>query len=90
MLTKKQLVKVATCHGNRRCSECLGTENSVIEGCIVPTAKTALAYRDMLKKHVWHKRSFDGDYFCIECHYNKSIGHQKDCELAALLKEESS
>jgi len=50
-------------------------------------AKTALAYREMLERHVWHKRSSDGKEFCIECRNLKENGHTKDCDLQKLLKE---
>jgi len=50
-------------------------------------AQTTLAYRDMLVKHVWHKRASDGKYFCIECGNVRENGHASNCALATLLKE---
>ena len=89
MLNEKQLKDAAKCREMncvKDCSMCTD-KNGTCGECTEAAAKTALVYRYMLGKHVWHKRSSDGEYFCIECRNNKKIGHERGCELAALLKE---
>lgn len=59
---------------------------TLIHEAIVQHAKAINPYKDMLEKHVWHKRSSDGEYFCIECRNNKRIGHARGCKLVEMLK----
>ena len=56
--------------------------------CVEVVAKTALIFLEMLKRHMWQKRSSDGREFCIECRNLKENGHTKDCRLAEILKVE--
>lgn len=95
MLTKKQLEDAVKCF---RCSECsmltIRKNNINVGVCIKELAQTALAYREMLERLEW--QSFAGEHGfianCPMCGGAKPDvlggGHEPDCELAALLKEE--
>ena len=85
ILSLKQLNHAAKCGNKEDCHGCLLFETE--ETCIMAITLTALTFREMLKKHVWHKRSSDGKEFCIECRNLRENGHTKSCELAAMLKE---
>lgn len=89
MLNRMQLEDAARCCQNN-CSECSNmpfSHGNGMASCAEQTAQTALKYRDMLERHVCHKRSSDGKEFCIECRNLREHGHAKSCELAVLLKE---
>jgi uncharacterized FAD-dependent dehydrogenase len=73
--TQEEMCKKCSCHDGY--GGCAATFEA---------AQTALAYRAILKRHMWHKRSSDGNYFCIECGNRKDTGHTSNCELAAQLK----
>jgi hypothetical protein len=87
MLTKKQLEHAAECNGCSAIWRC-PDEGCVLQVCVINTSKTALAYREMLK------RLIEWNYFCPICgrklinSYN--AGHAENCELAELLREEST
>jgi len=90
MLTRKQLEDAARCNEFTSCRECkvfIEGDTMAPESCGIRAAQTALAYRAMLERHMWHKRSSDGEYFCVECRNNKKNGHKPDCELAAMLRK---
>jgi hypothetical protein len=82
-LSLKQLQDASECKG-KRCVDCSMYDKNFIP-CIMRLAKIALAYREILERHVWHKRSSDGKEFCIECRNLKKNGHTKSCELVKLL-----
>lgn len=85
MLSKKELKDFEKCYQNKiSCSKCSMDSNG---DCNEKVVKTALEYRIMLERHIWHKRSSDGKEFCIECRNLKEHGHTKDCGLQAMLKE---
>lgn len=89
MLSKKQLEDAAKC-GQNSCGDCKcdGFETG---DCVENAAKTALAYREMLKRLEYVKdtgRIGGAIYkFCPNCGVSELNGHTADCELAALLKE---
>jgi hypothetical protein len=89
MLSKKQLHDAFHCTSIGHCMDCAAWDKSTeqLPTCVERAAKTALKGISMLERHVWHKRSSDGKFFCIECRNLKENGHTKDCELQAMLKE---
>jgi len=91
MLTKRQLEDAARC-AIIDCDDCSIPCINTIE-VTRRSARTALAYRDMLERLEW--QSFAGEHGftanCPMCGGAKPDvlggGHEPDCELAALLKE---
>jgi hypothetical protein len=91
MLTKKQLEDAARC-AIIDCEDCNVYCINTIE-TTRRSARTALAYREMLERLEW--QSFAGEHGftanCPVCGGAKPDvlggGHEPDCELAALLKE---
>ena len=92
MLSKKQLEDAAKCE-DIFCTECALTDNHHDQCyCVAQGAQTALAYRAMLERLEWCRRSMflaNGEFenHCPMCGRHKQDGHSSDCELAALLKE---
>jgi len=84
-LSLKQLQDASECKG-KRCVDCSMYDKNFIP-CIMRLAKIALTYREILERHMWHKRLSDGKEFCIECRNLKEKGHASDCKLAELLSE---
>ena len=79
MLMKRQLEDAARCT-IIDCEDCSIPCINTIE-VTRRSARTALAYRDMLERLEW----VDNDY-CPICRQYKANGHAADCELAALLR----
>ena len=94
------LIALCESCGESGCDDYCGEyQNNNCIGCPVQEAFTRLsAYEDtglspkkikvqknMIERHVWHKRSSDGKEFRIECRNLKENGHTKDCELQKLL-----
>jgi hypothetical protein len=90
MLTMKRLEELSECKVEGPCS--IGMiDGCVKRSCIKHIAKTALAYRNMLKRLEWSMWSRPGEElmnYCPMCDNSYRQGHKPDCELAALLKEE--
>ena len=87
MMSKKQLKDAATCRGID-CTLCLGrhlNQDGECGECTEKAAKTALAYRNMLKRLEWRAR-VDGIRMCPMCYGEALKGHKSDCRLAAILK----
>jgi hypothetical protein len=92
MLTKKQLEIAETIQ-----TEILwADEHGHCSFTVRDVAKTALAYRDMLKRLEWvlepkteyPQTEWESKWFCVVCGGTKYSAHKPDCALAALLKEE--
>lgn len=82
-MTRKQLEDAAKCEekGMFECQRCSLFGAGVI--CAEAAAQTALALADMLKRLEWEPLS----KFCPICNGIRDIGHNDNCELAAMLKE---
>jgi hypothetical protein len=91
MLTKKQLKEAARCCGGI-CELCSCNKTRMAyPDCIREAAKTALAYREMLRKIQFSATQvYDNDhiaeYCCPIC--GGQGYHEVDCELAKLLESE--
>jgi hypothetical protein len=94
MLSKKQLEDACRCHLTM-CHECemAGEHIRPEESCVERAAEIALAYRDMLEQLEW-AIIYDWDVKdnpmckCPICGGRQFKGHEADCQLAALLREE--
>jgi len=84
LLKKHELEAVATCKAHN-CVECLGTKGGMTD-CTTRAAKTALAYRAMLKQIEWYGQHYQIPK-CPLCHATRKDGHKEGCKLAELLKE---
>jgi len=94
MLRREQLEDIVRCNkGEIACGECNNKDNRCRRGrifgkgtsikdsgCMGNAAQTALTLADMLKRL---DREND---VCPICGLDKAYGHEKGCELAALLK----
>jgi hypothetical protein len=95
MLSLKKLQDAAKCRELNCIENCsMFTEPDGICGeCTESAAKTALAYREMLKQLEWsHKGTFNlyNGYafnYCPMCGKHKEQGHSDICKLAELLRE---
>lgn len=83
MLKKRQLEDAGRCIG-LTCDYCKLYNNIIkhwSQNCTQLVAQTALTYRAMLE------RLDSENSVCPICGLDKEYGHEKGCELAALLKE---
>ncbi len=89
-LSLKQLQDAENCCRNPlENDECvcgLRTVSGVPAVCVEVVARTAIAYRDMLKRLEWNGEINNAEC-CPICGEHGENGHSKNCELAALLKE---
>jgi hypothetical protein len=91
MLSKKQLEDAAKCEQGECGETCSMYDEICISSCISRPAKTALAYREMLKKLEWFTVGVNATWdkpikMCPSCRELKEKGHEPDCKLAAMLK----
>lgn len=90
MLSEKQLQDAKLCHGIK-CSECSMKDEDNTGLYTERAAKTALAYRDMLKQLEWICVGESGEgedvIICSDCQNEKKDSHKADCKLAEMLKE---
>lgn len=94
MLTRKQIEDTAGCRTNKTmCLNCSLRAGAICTVSTTDLAKTALLYRDMLKRLEFSatlvydaQRDFIADKCCPIC--SGQCEHEPGCELATLLKEE--
>ena len=89
MLTKKMLEDAANSNC-KDCHKCKMIDFEGMESCIHRTAQTALVYRTMLERLEYVSDVSEYYSTCPICGESERNGHKPDCELAALLKEEST
>ncbi len=87
MLTEKQLKDATKCEQKAMCHTCAMANGQGTADCTMRTAKTALAYREMLERLEWAGETQGMGEYCPMCGEYKLHGHEEGCELAALLKE---
>ncbi len=88
MLTEKQLKDATKCEQKAMCHTCAMANGQGTADCTMRTAKTALAYREMLERLEWVYDQQRNRMVCPVCGAIKAWQptHIKNCELAALLK----
>ena len=84
MLTKKMLEDAARCKV-MECIRCTMKHDNGQDGCLAEVAQTALAYRAMMERLEYVTAG--SLITCPVCGLSPALGHMKNCELAALLKE---